>query len=238
MQIERREFLKRSALGVGGLLAGAQLAAAETAAPKFFDPFARVPLGKSGLTVSRLCMGTGSHGFRRESNQTRLGRDNCERLLRDAHERGVGLFDLADLYGSHSYFAGAMSGVARDRYSLVTKIWWHPGDGITEPERPDADVVVARFLKELKTDHIDLLLLHCVTSAKWPEELRRQMDLLAKLKEQGAIRALGVSCHSLAALEAAATEPWVDSVHTRINPFSMSMDGSPEAVGYKHELEE
>ena len=83
------------------------------------------------------------------------------------------------------------------------------------------------FLKELKTDYIDLLLLHCVTDADWPEQLRKQMDIMSKLKSQGKIRALGVSCHSIAALEAAAAEPWVESVHTRINPYGMSMDGSP-----------
>jgi hypothetical protein len=41
---------------------------------------------------------------------------------------------------------------------------------------------------------------------------------------------VGVSCHSIPALEAAANERWVDSVHTRINPYGMSMDGSPEQV--------
>jgi predicted aldo/keto reductase-like oxidoreductase len=85
-------------------------------------------------------------------------------------------------------------------------------------------------LKELKTDYVDLLLLHCVTADDWPAQLRKQMDILSKLKSQGKIRALGVSCHSIAALEAAAAEPWVESVHTRINPYGMSMDGSPEEV--------
>jgi predicted aldo/keto reductase-like oxidoreductase len=56
------------------------------------------------------------------------------------------------------------------------------------------------------------------------------MEILSKLKAQGKIRALGVSCHSIAALEAAATEPWVDSVHARINPYGMSMDGSAAQV--------
>ena len=86
-------------------------------------------------------------------------------------------------------------GLPRDNYTLISKIWWGDG-GIPEAERPDADVVVARFLKELKTDHIDLLLLHCVTAPDWPEQLRKQMDILSKLKSQGKIRALGVSCHS------------------------------------------
>jgi aryl-alcohol dehydrogenase-like predicted oxidoreductase len=69
-----------------------------------------------------------------------------------------------------------------------------------------------------------------VESGSWPEELRKQMDILAKLKDQGVIRAHGVSCHSIPALEAAANEPWVDSVHTRINPYGLSMDGAPEKV--------
>ena len=89
---------------------------------------------------------------------------------------------------------------------------------------------IERFLRELKTDYIDLVLLHCVVSAKWPEELRKQMDIMAKLKDKGVIRAHGVSCHTLEALAACATEPWVDSVHARINPYGMSMDGPADKV--------
>jgi aryl-alcohol dehydrogenase-like predicted oxidoreductase len=229
MKIQRREFIKKSALAAGGILAGAQFGTAESAAQKTFDPFALVPLGKTDLKFSRVCMGTGSHGYNRQSNQTRKGRAAFQKLLRDAHERGVRTFDLADLYGSHTYLPPALDGIPREKYNLISKIWWNWG-GIPEPERPAADVVVARFLKELKTDYIDLLLLHCVMDANWPEQLRSQMELLSKLKAQGKIRALGVSCHSIAALEAAAAEPWVESVHTRINPYGMSMDGSPETV--------
>jgi aryl-alcohol dehydrogenase-like predicted oxidoreductase len=188
-----------------------------------------VPLGKSGLKFTRVCMGTGTHGSQRSSNQTRKGRDPFQQLLRDAYDRGVRTFDLADLYGSHTYVPAALGGLPRDSYSLISKIWWS-GGGIPEAARPDADVVVARFLQELKTDHLDLLLLHCVTAADWPDQLRKQMDILSRLKTQGKIRALGVSCHSIEALEAAAKEPWVDSVHTRINPYGMSMDGTPDQV--------
>ena len=229
MKIQRREFLKKSALGVGGILAGARFVRAETAPQKTFDPYALVPLGKTDLKFSRITMGTGSHGSNRSSNQTREGRPAFQKLLRDAHERGVRTYDLADLYGSHTYLPPALEGIPRENYHLISKIWWS-GGGIPEPERPAADIVVARFLKELKTDYIDLLLLHCVTSPDWPTELRSQMDILSKLKAQGKIRALGVSCHSLGALQAAITEPWVESVHTRINPYGMSMDGSAAEV--------
>ena len=229
MKIPRREFLKKSALGVGGILVGVQLGAAASAAPKTFDPFALVPLGKTDLKFSRVCMGTGMNGGQRQSNQTRKGRPVFQKLLRDAYERGVRTYDLADLYGSHTYLPPAMDGIPREKYNLISKIWWSRGS-LPEAERPDADIVVARFLKELKTDYIDLLLLHCVTAPDWPAQLHSQMEILSKLKAQGKIRALGVSCHSLAALEAAATEPWVESVHTRINPYGMSMDGPPETV--------
>ena len=229
MNIKRREFIKKSALGAGGILLGAHLRAAENTAAKFHDPYALVPLGKSGLKCSRVCMGTGMRGSNRESNQTRKGRTAFQKLLRDGYDRGVRTYDLADLYGTHTYVPPALAGLPRDSYNLITKIWWNHG-GIPEEERPDADVVVARFLKELKSDYIDLLLLHCVTAANWPEQLRKQMDILSKLKSEGKIRALGVSCHSLAALETAITEQWVESVHTRINPYGMSMDGPPEKV--------
>ena len=228
MHMKRRDFLKASALGVTGLLAGAPLLQAESAATHY-DPFATVPLGKTKIRTSRLCMGTGVRGGNRESNHTRMCKEKLTALIRGAFDRGVKCFDLADLYGTHPYVIPALKEIPRDKYTIFTKLWFRPG-GLPETERPDADVVVPRFLKEIGTDHIDLMLLHCVTSGKWPEELRKQMDQLYKFREKGIIRALGVSCHSLEALEAAADEPWVESVHTRINPYGLSMDGPPEKV--------
>jgi len=229
MKLKRREFIRQSALGVTGLLAGTRLAPAADAASTFYDPYQRIPLGKTGLRVSRFCLGTGMSGGNRQSNHTRMGKEKLEALIQGAYERGIRMFDLADLYGTHPYLMPALKGVPRAELTIVSKIWCHRG-GIPEPERPDADVVVSRFLKEIGTDYLDLVLLHCMTSGQWPEQMRKQMDILAKLKDKGVVRALGVSCHSLAALEAAAGEPWVDSVHARINPYRMTMDDEPEKV--------
>ena len=212
------------------MLVGAHVGAREAAvltqntAPKRFDPFERVTLGKSGLKVSRICMGTGTSGVKQQSNQTRLGAENFKRLIREAYDRGVRTFDAADQYGTHPYLLPALKEVPRDSYTIVTKIRWHGA-----PE-PDANIFVERFLKELSTDYIDLLLIHCMTAPDWTTTMRKQMDILSEYKTKGVIRALGVSCHSIPALEAAAAEPWVDSVHTRINPYGMSMDGPPEKV--------
>jgi aryl-alcohol dehydrogenase-like predicted oxidoreductase len=229
MRLPRREFLHRAALGVGGFVVGPRLAGAAGRPAAFFDPYALVPLGKTPLRVSRFCLGTGMRGGMRQSNHTRMGKAALERLIRESFDRGTRLFDLADLYGTHPYLIPALKGIPRDRYQIVTKLWFMKG-GLPESERPAADVVLGRFLKELGTDYVDLVLLHCVTSPRWPDDLRRQMDLLSERKQKGDVRALGVSCHSLPALEAAAAEPWVESVHARINPYGMSMDGPPEKV--------
>jgi len=229
MEMKRREFLAKSIAGAGGFLLGSAYINAAKQESSTFDPYKKVPLGKTKIKVSRVGFGTGMRGGKRQSNQTRLGKEKFESLLRTAYERGIRLFDVADLYGSHPYLASALKKMPRKDYVINTKIWWRRG-GIPEPERPDADVVVERFLKELKTDYIDVVLLHCVSSENWPQELRKQMDILDELKHKGIIRAHGVSCHSLKALQAAADEPWVDSVNVRINAYGQNMDASVAEV--------
>lgn len=229
MEMKRREFLVRSIAGMGGLLLGPGCISSAGQKSANFDPYERVQLGKTKIMVSRVGFGTGMRGGNRQSNQTRLGKETFEGLLRASYDRGVRLFDAADLYGTHPYLAGALKKIPRKNYAIVSKIWWRRG-GIPEQQRPGADVVVERFLKELDTDYIDLVLLHCVVSERWPDELGTYMNILDKVKKKGLIRAHGVSCHSLAALQACVKEPWVDSVHARINAYGAKMDGPTEKV--------
>lgn len=231
MKIPRREFLRGSLLGLGGTVLGCRSMVDSPSADASFDAAERVRLGKTGIRLSRVGLGTGMNGFNRASNQTRLGPEKFSALIRGCYERGLNWFDTADLYGSHPCVVPALEGVRREDYVLVSKIWYHKG-GIPTPveERPDADTMVERFLREMGTDYIDMVLLHCMTAGDWNGRFERQMEKLADLKRRGMIRAHGVSCHSLEALAAAAAEPWVDSIHARINPFGESMDGAPEAV--------
>ncbi|NLH16915.1 MAG: aldo/keto reductase [Phycisphaerae bacterium] len=232
--MKRREFLSKSLVGLGAVTFAPSFGctAEEQVQPKpaFFDPQQQdIPLGKTGIKMSRMCMGTGMRGGNRQSNHTRMGKEKFEALIRYAYEHGVRTFDLADLYGTHPYVIPALKEVPRKKIQIISKIWFRSG-GIPESERPDADIVIQRFCKEVGTDYLDLVLLHCVTDKDWNTKLSKQMEIMDNLKKKGVIRAHGVSCHSLESLQTAADEPWVDSVHARINAFGDKMDGSPEIV--------
>jgi len=224
--MDRREFLKTAAVG-GGAFGWAPNGAAHAAKQKT-DPVALVPLGKE-IKACRISCGTGMAGHMRQTNQTRLGKEKFEALLNYAYDRGVRHYDLADLYGTHEYVGRALKGKPREEIQLVTKIWTREG-GIPEKERPSATIVVERFLKELQTDYLDLVQLHCMEAANWNEIERPQMDALEELKHRGLVRAHGCSVHSLDAMKTAAKEPWVDVLHARVNPFGHRTDAPMEEV--------
>lgn len=227
--LTRREFVGTLAGGAGLIIAGSTLnGATPVNARKTGDPFKIITLGKTGIKTTFLGMGTGFSGGNRTSAITRAG--NAEAMIKYAFAKGIRFFDCADTYGTHPYLLTALKDIPREKYTLGSKIWMTRG-GIPEPERPDANIVVDRFRKELNTDYLDLVQIHCMTSATWTDEQKKQMDILETLKAKGIIRAHGVSVHSLQALEAAAESPWVDVIHVRINPFGASMDSKdPEQV--------
>ena len=87
-----------------------------------------------------------------------------------------------------------------------------------------------RFRKELKTDYVDILLMHCMENGQWPVANKSYMDAMSKAKQEGLIKAVGVSCHNYEAMVEAASNPWVDVMLARINPYSIRMDGTPEKI--------
>jgi len=220
-QISRRKFISTISVGTGSLLL-ASGASASIMKPSS-DPFQQITLGQTGIKTSMIGFGTGYNGGNRECNMTRAGKEKGIALLQHAYDRGIRMFDGADLYGTHPYIAEALKSKPREDYVLVSKIWVRPG-GIPEPERPNADVVIDRFRKELNTDYIDILQIHCMVDQEWTDEQKKQMDILQNLKEKGIIRSHGVSIHSMDALNACVTAPWVDIVHTRVNAFGDAMD--------------
>jgi predicted aldo/keto reductase-like oxidoreductase len=226
IKLTRRQFVTRVSAGAGGLLLSKGISLPVDPSNTPTDPFLYVSLGKSGIKAPLLGMGTGYSGYNRSSNITRAG--VAESLVRQAYEKGIRFFDCADSYGTHPYVAAALKGIPREKYILSTKIWVGQG-GLPEPERPDATRVVERFLRELNTDYLDMVQIHCMTDPEWTDKQKKQMDLLEDLKAKKIILAHGVSVHSLEAMEACVDSEWVDVVHVRINPYGESMDRSNPA---------
>jgi aryl-alcohol dehydrogenase-like predicted oxidoreductase len=187
----------------------------------------KVKLGNSGLTVSRIAMGTGSIGGNQASNQTRLGMEKFVKLAHHAYERGITFYDMADGYGSHPFVGEAIKSLPRENLTLLTKVWTHEnGSDKIEP----VEKIIDRYRSEIGCDYIDILLMHCITRGNWHETRKYYMDAFSEVKQSGIVKAIGLSCHDIGALAEAAVNPWVDVIMARINPFGTAMDGSPDAV--------
>lgn len=183
--------------------------------------FDTVTLGNTAITTSRLAMGSGTTGTRGTSAQAQMG-DRFTRVLVEGYERGIRFFETADAYGSHGVVAAALREVGRKNLTVLTKTM--------AKTRQGAQADLDRFMKELGTDYIDVVLLHIRTSSRWTTEDQGAMEALAEAKAKGRIRAHGVSCHSLSAMQLAAATDWVDVNLCRINPFSLHMDGDPATI--------
>jgi aryl-alcohol dehydrogenase-like predicted oxidoreductase len=220
--LTRRQFMATVAAGAGTVLFGNVLSTLPSAGEqKIFDPFGIITLGNTGIKTTLLGMGTGFSGYNRSSNITRSG--VAETLIRQAYEKGIRYFDCADSYGTHPFTSAALKNIPRENYTLGTKMWITEG-GIPDRDKGYPETVIERFRRELNTDYLDLVQLHCMTDGDWTEKYKRHMDGLENLKAKKIIRAHGVSVHTFEALEAAAASPWVDVIHVRINPFGENMD--------------
>jgi len=234
--LNRRKFLAALSLGTAHLMFDNPLygMARRFTSP---DPLQTVALGKSGLNTTLLGFGTGVKATNRSSFLTKQEALKSIATLRHAYDRGIRMFDCADTYGIHPLMAEALKGMDRDKVTLSSKIWTREG-GIPEKERPDANIVVDRFRKEMNTDYINLVQIHCMVDSDWTDSMKRQMEIMDNLKSKGIIKAHGVSVHSLEAMKTAVADPWVDVIHVRINPYGMSMDkpDPSEVVEVIHKL--
>lgn len=241
--LNRRNFLSASAASAASCL-GAACFAGGSAGPVALPQVPQVPLGNTGITLSRVGQGTGMRGGNRQSNHTRMGFDAFKALIQRGMEHGITFFDMADLYGTHLFYREAMrsilgsqafGSVKREDLTLLTKIWWRYDLGGDHSQAEPwckrvCTSTVERFCHELGTEYVDIVLLHCLTSKDWVAQLEPYMDALSEAKEKGKIKAVGVSCHHLDALEVSADCPWVDVILARINPAGASMDGEPDRV--------
>lgn len=151
-------------------------------------------LGRSGLKVSRLCLGTmnlGSHADEPVSH----------RILDRAVEAGINLVDTADVYGRR-FGPGGTEGIIgrwldrspehRDKIVLATKVYSKTGSGPNDRGLSARHIIAAceASLRRLRTDWIDLYQMHHVDRSTPWEEIWQAMEFLLA---QGKIRYVGSS---------------------------------------------
>lgn len=208
----RRDFLKQTL--AASILAGsvpASISAAKVARRSATD---WVTLGNSGVKVTRLAFGTGTHGGR---IQRELGQEEFTRLVRHAYDRGIRFFETAESYrGMPEMLSIALKGIPRDSYRLMTKM--------RSGEATDLPTAVDRLRKQLNTEYIDIVLLHCVRTRDWAEEFKPIRDTFSEAKEKKQIMAHGASCHGTLPLNAFPGQKWLDVALMRVNNDGVKMD--------------
>jgi aryl-alcohol dehydrogenase-like predicted oxidoreductase len=205
----RREFLK-TGLAAGALTVTGSLplrAARQTATDW-------VTLGKSGVKVTRLALGTGSVSGR---VQRELGQDGFTRLVRYAYDNGIRFFETAESYGDmHRMLGIALQGIPRDTYRLMSKVTTR--EGVNPQEKLD------ELRKLANTEYFDIMLLHWQHTATWPADTTRWQDAVLEAQSKKAIVSHGASVHGLPALRQVPGNKWLDIAMIRMNHKGAHMD--------------
>ncbi len=171
-----------------------------------------VELGRTGIKVSQLCFGTEHINI----YTPELG----GKLLADAARlHGVFFWDTDMVYGSHPQIAAGLELVRRPEVVVCTKTY-----AITAPA---AEQDLERMFTELRTDYLDLVLLHRVRVGL--DQAQPALDVLTRAKAQGRIRAVGISTHFASIARQAAEHPAVEVVCVPLNRDGSRIDEGDRA---------
>ena len=209
-----RNFTRRDFLKTG--LTAAAMAGAGTLPLKAARGTATdwVTLGKSGVKVTRLALGTGSIAGR---VQRAMGQENFTSMVRYAYDQGIRFFETAESYSDmHRMLGIALKGIPRDSYRLMSKITTHgdvdPMDKIDE------------LRKLANTDYFDIMLLHWQHEGSWPTDSQRWQDGIMEAQHKQAVVSHGASVHGLPALRRVPDMNWLQVAMIRMNHKGVAMD--------------
>ncbi len=147
-------------------------------------------LGRTGLHVSLLSYGTG--GPRLFGQNEGMDRSGQVSLVRRCLDLGVNLFDTAKGYGQSEAILGeCLRDIPRDSYHLITK--WRFEEEPTGPQEEDLADSIEDSLRTLRTDHIEIYMLHGLTDTWYDDGVERYYPVLERFREQGKIGAIGLS---------------------------------------------
>ena len=156
-----------------------------------------VKLGRTGLEVSRICLGTMSYGASdRGTHPWSLGPDVAREHIARAYELGITFFDTANVYSagtSEEYVGAALQAVARrDEVVIATKVHgtMHDGPNGGGLSRKVIMAEIDNSLRRLGTDYVDLYQIH-----RWDPTtpIEETLEALHDVVKAGKARYLGAS---------------------------------------------
>ena len=159
------------------------------------------PLGRTGLYVSEICLGTMTFGGNDDAGFWKvvgeLKQDEVDAIVRRALDAGVNFYDTADVYsfgGSERALGQSLKnlGVARKDVVIATKVFGETGPGANDRGASRGHIMdsVQASLERLQTDQIDLYQIHGTDSVTPIDETLRALE---DLQRQGLVRYVGVS---------------------------------------------
>lgn len=152
------------------------------------DVMKKLELGNSGLQVGEISLGC--------MRMDQLSKQDANRVIENALELGIDMFDHADIYGggkSEEIFADAINMNPSIREKMVIQTKCGIRNGFFDFSKEHIISSVEGSLKRLKTDYVDVLLLHRPDTLVEPEEVAEAFN---ELKLSGKVRHFGVSNHN------------------------------------------
>ncbi len=151
--------------------------------------------GDTGMVVSRMALGTMTFGnYNYQGFKSNVGEKEARDIVAMALNRGINFFDTADMYagGQSEELLGRTLGVRRHDVFVCTKAFFRTGPAILHAGLSRRHIIEAceESLGRLKTDYIDLFLLHNYDRITPFEETARALD---DLQRQGKVRYVGES---------------------------------------------
>lgn len=185
-------------------------------------------LGRTGIKVSRMCLGTLTVGKLQMDLPPEQGAD----IFQAAYEAGVNFFDSAQIYGSYPHLGVFLKRVPREDVVIAAKSYDYGYE--------DMRTSVMQALEELGTDYIDIYLMHEQETRQTLEGHSEGFRYLMEAKDRGIIRAVGTSTHACEVAEAVSEMDFIDVLHPMYNYRSLGLiDGKigrmQDAVAKAHD---
>lgn len=179
--VDRRGFIRNTAIAGGGLALGLNQAQASESS---IDGLQTRILGRTGEKVTVLGLGTAPIG------EGPIDVPEATKIFGEVMDRGVNYIDTAYIYGNAEEALGNLVPQRRDKLFLVTKVWTDSAEG--------AEKHLSTSLKRLKTDYADLVHIHHIGGKDIDKVLADDGVLKYLLKQQkaGRLRYIGLSGHA------------------------------------------